>query len=99
MRSDLLNAGNLDAAGRWYVDCHDILCCVNAIVKRPIGFSGLREGTPLSLADQAYLAIRDMLIELELPAGEPINELQLTRRLRLGRTPVREANEEAQVRR
>jgi DNA-binding GntR family transcriptional regulator len=44
-----------------------------------------------SLAERAYIAIRDMVVTLSIPAGAPINEEQLTRHLGLGRTPVREA--------
>ncbi|MBO0827634.1 MAG: GntR family transcriptional regulator [Streptosporangiales bacterium] len=44
-----------------------------------------------SLAEQAYRAIRDRLILLEIRPGEPINEDALTRSLEVGRTPVREA--------
>lgn len=43
------------------------------------------------LRDQAYTALRDMLITLEIPPGSPINEEQITRQLGLGRTPVRQA--------
>lgn len=46
---------------------------------------------PRSLAQQAYEAIRDRLVLLEIRPGEPINEDGLTRLLGLGRTPVREA--------
>jgi DNA-binding GntR family transcriptional regulator len=44
-----------------------------------------------SLSDQAYTAIRDLLITLEIPPGSLINEEALMRLLEMGRTPVREA--------
>jgi DNA-binding GntR family transcriptional regulator len=44
-----------------------------------------------SLSDQAYAAIRDLLITLEIPPGSLINEEALMRLLEMGRTPVREA--------
>jgi DNA-binding GntR family transcriptional regulator len=44
-----------------------------------------------SLADRAYLAIRDLIVSLELPPGALIDERQLVESLRIGRTPVREA--------
>jgi DNA-binding GntR family transcriptional regulator len=44
-----------------------------------------------SLAEQAYQAIRDQLVRLEIRPGAPINEDQLSASLGLGRTPVREA--------
>lgn len=42
-------------------------------------------------ADRAYLAIRDLIVSLELPPGAVIDERELMQRLGLGRTPVREA--------
>jgi DNA-binding GntR family transcriptional regulator len=42
-------------------------------------------------ADRAYLAIRALIVSLELPPGAVIDERNLMQRLGLGRTPVREA--------
>ncbi|MYR44504.1 GntR family transcriptional regulator [Streptomyces sp. SID5910] len=44
-----------------------------------------------SLAAQAYTAIRDLIITLEISPGAPISADDLTRRLGLGRTPVHQA--------
>ena len=44
-----------------------------------------------SLADKAYVAIRDRLIMLDIRPGEPIDDGELARELDVGRTPVREA--------
>lgn len=44
-----------------------------------------------SLADKAYVAILDRLIMLDIRPGEPIDDDQLAKELRIGRTPVREA--------
>jgi DNA-binding GntR family transcriptional regulator len=44
-----------------------------------------------SLADEAYLRLRDLIVSLELPPGSIVNERELMERLGLGRTPVREA--------
>src|SRR5215471_4017650 len=44
-----------------------------------------------SLADKAYVAIRDRLIMLGIRPGEPIDDGELARELGVGRTPVREA--------
>jgi DNA-binding GntR family transcriptional regulator len=44
-----------------------------------------------SLADRAYVAIRDQLIMLEIRPNEPIDDDALARDLGVGRTPVREA--------
>lgn len=50
----------------------------------------VEEGS-LSLAEQAYRAIRDRLVLLEIRPGDPINDEQLAVGLDVGRTPVREA--------
>jgi DNA-binding GntR family transcriptional regulator len=50
-----------------------------------------RGGTPPSLAERAYEAIRDRLILLDIRPGEPLNDDVLARELGTGRTPVREA--------
>ena len=44
-----------------------------------------------SLADQAYLALREMVVSLELAPGTLVKEPELVARLGIGRTPVREA--------
>ena len=44
-----------------------------------------------SLADRAYYRIRELIVTLELPPGSLVSERELMERLRLGRTPVREA--------
>jgi DNA-binding GntR family transcriptional regulator len=46
---------------------------------------------PISLADKAYQAIRDLIVSLELAPGAVIDEPELMERLGIGRTPVREA--------
>ena len=49
------------------------------------------DSPPASLADKAYLAIRDQLIMLEIEPGEPIDDDLLAASLGMGRTPIREA--------
>jgi DNA-binding GntR family transcriptional regulator len=44
-----------------------------------------------SLADRAYVAIRDRLIMLDIRPGDPIDDDELAKALGVGRTPVREA--------
>jgi DNA-binding GntR family transcriptional regulator len=44
-----------------------------------------------SLADRAYVAIRDLIVSLELSPGSLIDERRLVESLGIGRTPVREA--------
>lgn len=45
----------------------------------------------MQLADQAYIAIRNAIVSLELAPGSVIDERALIERLGIGRTPVREA--------
>ena len=49
-----------------------------------------RQQSP-SLAESAYLAIRDRLVMLDIAPGSPIREDQLATQLGTGRTPIREA--------
>ena len=49
------------------------------------------EPAPQSLADRAYLTLRDRLITLQIRPGEPIDDLHVAGELQVGRTPVREA--------
>lgn len=44
-----------------------------------------------SLADQAYLVLRELIVSLELAPGDLVKEPELVARLGIGRTPVREA--------
>jgi DNA-binding GntR family transcriptional regulator len=44
-----------------------------------------------SLADQAYIALREMIVTLDLAPGTLVKEPELVARLGIGRTPVREA--------
>ena len=50
-----------------------------------------RSGEAASFADRAYYAIRELIVTLELPPGSVVREPELTERLGIGRTPVREA--------
>ena len=45
----------------------------------------------MSLGEQAYYRIRELIVTLELAPGSPVSERELMERLGLGRTPVREA--------
>jgi DNA-binding GntR family transcriptional regulator len=44
-----------------------------------------------SLAEQAYVAIKDMILRLELTPGEPITEAQLSSLLQISKSPIRSA--------
>jgi DNA-binding GntR family transcriptional regulator len=48
-------------------------------------------GQAESLAEKAYVAIRRLIVALELGPGSVINERELVEQLGIGRTPVREA--------
>ncbi|WP_138759278.1 GntR family transcriptional regulator [Modestobacter altitudinis] len=50
-----------------------------------------------SLAERAYVAIRDQLIMLDIRPGEPIDDDGLAKALGVGRTPVREALKRLEV--
>ncbi len=50
-----------------------------------------------SLADKAYVAIRDRLIMLAINPGDPIDDDALAQDLGVGRTPVREALKRLEV--
>jgi len=50
-----------------------------------------RTGEAASFADRAYFAIRELIVTLELPPGAVVREPELTERLGIGRTPVRDA--------
>jgi DNA-binding GntR family transcriptional regulator len=50
-----------------------------------------RTGKAASFADRGYYAIRELIVTLELPPGADVREPELTERLGIGRTPVREA--------
>lgn len=49
------------------------------------------EGVRETQATKAYHAIRSMILRCELAPGSVINDRDLTKRLRIGRTPIREA--------
>ena len=57
----------------------------------------LDSAAPTSLADKAYVAIRDRLIMLAIRPGDPIDDDALARDLGVGRTPVREALKRLEV--
>ena len=44
-----------------------------------------------SLTDEAYLQLEELIVTLQLAPGEVVSEAALSRRLRIGRTPIREA--------
>jgi DNA-binding GntR family transcriptional regulator len=57
----------------------------------PGRLAGLDDAAGATLADQAYLQLREEIIRVALPPGTLLREEDLTKRLGMGRTPVREA--------
>ena len=55
-----------------------------------MGASG-RKRSINSLADKAFHAVEEMIVTLELPPGKIISEQELSDRISIGRTPLREA--------
>ena len=51
----------------------------------------LRNGEAPSLADRAYVTLREEIITAEVAPGTLLREEELTGRLGVGRTPIREA--------
>ena len=47
--------------------------------------------SPISQADVAYDTLLDLLVRLEIPPGAPLVETELTERIGVGRTPLRDA--------
>jgi DNA-binding GntR family transcriptional regulator len=54
-------------------------------------FSKATEPAYESLAERAYVTIRDRILTLDLAPGTPLHEDALMRELSMGRTPIREA--------
>jgi DNA-binding GntR family transcriptional regulator len=53
----------------------------------------------LSLADEAYIRLEEMIVTLELQPGSVFSEADLSRKVRIGRTPLREALQRLQAQR
>jgi DNA-binding GntR family transcriptional regulator len=51
----------------------------------------------MSLADEAYMRLEEMIVTLELQPGTVFSETDLSRKVRIGRTPLREALQRLQV--
>ena len=60
-------------------------------VTTPARPRGLVAARPRSLTAQAYERIEEMIVKLELQPGTALSEAELSARLGIGRTPVREA--------
>ncbi|HKX38598.1 MAG TPA: GntR family transcriptional regulator, partial [Burkholderiales bacterium] len=53
--------------------------------------SSRKESIADSLTDQAYTALEELIVTLQLAPGEAVSEQMLAERLKIGRTPIREA--------
>lgn len=64
-----------------------------AVTGSPADAGPAREepGEASSLGDRVYRTLRDEIVFLELPPGAPVREIDISKRLGVGRTPVREA--------
>ncbi|KQW20476.1 GntR family transcriptional regulator [Afipia sp. Root123D2] len=51
----------------------------------------LEGGGDATLTDLAYAQLEEMIVTLQLPPGAVLSELVLSKRLNIGRTPIREA--------
>src|SRR5260221_7819755 len=58
--------------------------------RRKRGVSSFLQGD-VTLTDKAYAQIEELIVTLQLPPGTVLSELVLADRLRIGRTPIREA--------
>ncbi len=59
--------------------------------KRPPGGETDETLSDETLTDRAYRAIEEQIVTLQLPPGAVISEAVLSERLKIGRTPIREA--------
>jgi DNA-binding GntR family transcriptional regulator len=57
----------------------------------------LRTSARPSLADDAYIRLEEMIVTLELRPGGVFSEADLSRKIRIGRTPLREALQRLQA--
>ncbi len=48
-------------------------------------------GEPLSLTERAYARLEELIVTLRLAPGSSVSEAELSRKLGIGRTPIREA--------
>ena len=57
------------------------------------------EAARISLANEAYIRLEEMIVTLELQPGSVFSEAELSRKIRIGRTPLREALQRLQAQR
>jgi len=59
--------------------------------------ASIRTSVRPSLADEAYIRLEEMIVTLELRPGGVFSESDLSRKVRIGRTPLREALQRLQA--
>ncbi|HUI09488.1 MAG TPA: GntR family transcriptional regulator [Bacteroidota bacterium] len=62
-------------------------------------WSGAPHPPRASLAEEAYTRLEEMIVTLELRPGSVLSEAELSRKIRIGRTPMREALQRLQAHR
>jgi len=62
-----------------------------ATKRKPKPAASQRRGADHSLTDQAYSKLEESIVTLQFSPGEIVSEAALSRQLRIGRTPIREA--------
>lgn len=58
---------------------------------QPVRRAAAELDAALTLTDKAYTYLEELIVTLQLPPGSAVSEAMLSRRLRIGRTPIREA--------
>ncbi len=70
---------------------------VDTVRKSQTRAGARRASGRLSLGDEAYMRLEEMIVTLELQPGTVFSEADLSRKVRIGRTPLREALQRLQV--
>ena len=56
-----------------------------------MSLSGTSDNTTISLSEKAYEIVEELIVTLQLPPGSAFSEQELSNRIGIGRTPLREA--------
>jgi DNA-binding GntR family transcriptional regulator len=72
---------------------------VDTVRKSRTRAGAMRTTGRLSLGDEAYIRLEEMIVTLELQPGSVFSESDLSRKVRIGRTPLREALQRLQAQR
>jgi DNA-binding GntR family transcriptional regulator len=58
---------------------------------QPVRRAAAEPDAARTLTDKAYTYLEELIVTLKLPPGSAVSEAMLSKRLRIGRTPIREA--------